>query len=105
MTKTIVMKINHYITIIEKPFDNGIARLFSMLLALSLSALLLVNPNHIADSAAALDHGYLTLLMLALSGGFIHGIGFKPIFWLWRILFSVYFSWTILLLFVTSLFM
>lgn len=98
------MKINHYITVIEKPFDNGVARLFSMLLALSLSALLLVNPNHIADSTAALDHGYLTLLMLALSGAFIHGIGFKPIFFLWRMLFSVYFSWTILVLFIGSMF-
>jgi cyd operon protein YbgE len=75
-----------------------------MLLALILSGLLLINPGQIADSTAQLKHGYLSLLMLALSGAFIHGVGFNPRFWLWKIIFSPYLSWTILITFVISIF-
>lgn len=98
------MKINHYIDLLHLPFKYGVTRLFSIVLALLLSALLLINPNHIAHSSAQLDHGYLTLLMLALSGAFIHGIGFYPRFWLWKIVFSPYLSWTVLLTFVALMF-
>lgn len=98
------MKINYYIDLVHRPFQHGLTRLISILSALLLSALLLINPNHIADNAAQLDHGYLTILMIALSGAFVHGIGFNPIFWLWKIVFSPYFSWTVLLAFVLTMF-
>ena len=98
------MKINDYIDRLHRPFQYRLTRFFSMLLALVLSGLLLINPSHIADSTAQLDHGYLTLLMIALSGAFIHGIGFNPIFWLWKIVFSAYLSWTVLLTFVVLMF-
>ena len=98
------MKINHYIDFVHRPFKSAVTRLFSIVLALLLSALLLINPNHIAHSSAQLDHGYLTLMMIALSGAFIHGIGFNPIFWLWKIVFSPYLSWTVLLTFVVLMF-
>lgn len=100
-----MININRYIDRVHRPFDFGVTRFISMILALTLSGLLLINPNHIADSTAQLDHGYLTLLMFALSGAFVHGIGFKPRFWLWKLLFSPYFSWTVLVSFVVSMFM
>lgn len=98
------MKINYYIDLAHRPFQHGLTRFISILSALLISGLLLINPNHIADSAAELDHGYLTVLMIALSGAFVHGIGFNPIFWLWKIVFSPYFSWAVLLTFVFAMF-
>ena len=95
-------KINACIDFLHRPFKFAITRLVSMTLALFLSVVLVVNPGHIAQSSAQLDHGYLSLLMLALSAAFIHGIGFNPIFWLWKILFSPYFSWAILFGFIAS---
>jgi len=100
-----MMKVNYLLDVIHKPFMRPWTRFISIVLALLLSALLLVNPNHIADSTAALDHGYLTVLMLALSGAFVHGIGFEPRFWLWRIIFSPYFVWLILFTFIIRMFM
>lgn len=94
------MQINHLLDLLHKPFTYPFTRFISIVLALLLSALLLVNPNHIADSTSALDHGYLTVLMFALSGAFVHGIGFEPRFWLWRIVFSPYFAWSVLFTFM-----
>lgn len=96
----VIMKINrlnYYIDILHRPFQHLLTRIFSILLALALSGLLLVYPNHLAASSAELAHGYLTILMWALSAAFIHGIGFYPIYWLWKIVFSPYFSWPVLL--------
>ncbi|MCW8994601.1 MAG: cyd operon YbgE family protein [Psychromonas sp.] len=98
------MKLNDYMERLHKPFQNRFARSFSLLLALALSGLLLINPRHIADNTAQLNHGYLSVLMLALSAVFIHGIGFKPIFWLWKIVFSPYWSWPVLVTFVVLMF-
>ncbi|WP_415230642.1 cyd operon YbgE family protein [Psychromonas sp.] len=67
-------------------------RVFSLLLALFLNGLLLIYPSHIAVSSAQQDHGYLTILMLALSAAFVHGIGFCRRYWLWEIVFNRYFS-------------
>jgi|GEM_PF-2402326 len=95
-----ISTLNYYIDILHRPFQLFITRVFSLLLALFLSGLLLIYPNHIAASSAQLDHGYLTVLMLALSAAFIHGLGFYPHYWLWKILFSPYFSWGVLLTFI-----
>lgn len=98
------MKINYYLDLVHRPFQHCLTRFFSIFSALLISGLLLINPNHIADSVAQLDHGYLTVLMVALSGAFVHGIGFNPIFWLWKIVFSPYFSWSVLLTFIYAMF-
>ena len=98
-----ISSLNYYIDFLHQPFRHLITRVVSILLALFLSALLLIYPNHIAASSAELDHGYLTILMLALSAAFIHGIGFYPNYWLWKIVFSPYFSWGVLLTFVGNM--
>lgn len=97
-------QLNSSIDLCHLPFKHVITRIVSIILGLGLSGLLLINPSHIADSAATLDHGYLTLLMMALSAVFVHGLGFYPIFWLWKLLFSPYFSWPVLFTFTLFLF-
>jgi len=99
-----IQQLNHFIDVIHRPFKSVLTRFVSILLGLGLSGLLLVNPNHIADSAATLDHGCLTLLMMALSASFVHGLGFYPIFWAWKLLFSPYFSWPVLFTFTAFIF-
>lgn len=100
-----ISSLNYYIDILHRPFKFFITRLFSLLLALSLSGLLLIYPNYMSAGSAELDHGYLTIIMLALSAAFIHGIGFYPHYWLWKILFSPYFSWGVLLTFAFNMLM
>lgn len=105
MTKMKIMEqLNKGIDFVNRPFQVAGTRFVSIILALALSALLLVNPSHIADSAAELNHGYLTLLMMALSAAFVHGLGFNPIFWLWKIVFSPYFSWPVMFIFIYYIF-
>ena len=99
-----IKQLNNAIDFLHRPFQMAITRFVSITLALAISGLLLVNPNHIADSAATLDHGYLTVLMMALSAAFVHGIGFNPIFWVWKIIFSPYFSWPVMFTFVVYIF-
>lgn len=94
------MNLSRFIDTLHRPFQHSVTRFFSIILALSLSGLLLVYPGHIAQSTTELDHGYLSLLMFALSAVFVHGVGYNPLFWLWKILFSPYISWTVLLSFL-----
>ncbi|WP_245597634.1 cyd operon YbgE family protein [Psychromonas aquimarina] len=98
------MKINQTLDFIHKPFQYALSRWVSTLLALLLSGLLLLNPNHIADSTAALENGYLSVLMMALTAAFVHGLGFEPRLWLWRVIFSPYLAWPVLFFFATRMF-
>lgn len=75
-------------------------RFISILLALMITGVLLIFPGRIASNLDQLNEGYVMLLMLGLSSAFIHGVGFDPRFWLWKILFSPYLSWVILLSFI-----
>lgn len=93
-------KLNGLIDFMHRPFRFSVTRIISLVGALLISALLLIHPTQIAANATDINHGYLILLMLGLSGGFVHGIGFNPNFWLWKIVFSPYFSWVILSSFV-----
>ena len=97
-------KLDHYMDFLHRPFENGYTRYISILLGLSLTFSLLFNLNHAADYAASLGVAYFTLILLALSASFIHGLGFYPRFWLWKLLFSPYLSLLILLTFTVFIF-
>ena len=38
-----------------------------------------------------------TLIMIGISGGFVHGVGFTPRFWFWKWIFSPFLSWPLML--------
>jgi predicted membrane protein len=63
----------------------------SLLLALAIMIVGTVYPPVMADAAGKADHRLATLLFLAMSAGFIRGVGFVPRHMLWRWLFS---GWT-----------
>lgn len=59
-------------------FNHPLARMLSFFMAIFLSIFILIFPQHIARDLNQLDHGLLSLLMLAMCGCFVHGIGFRP---------------------------
>jgi predicted membrane protein len=52
----------------------------SFLLALPLAAVLLVHPGMMLDANGHYNHSVLMLVMVGISGGFIHGVGLYPNF-------------------------
>ena len=78
-----------------QPWYGLWARAISLLFAFSLSMVILVLPHVVAKTTEELDHGTLTLAMLAMSGSFVHGMGFIPKGLIWRLLFSPIASWPI----------
>lgn len=80
------------------PLYSGWARALSLLAALVLSALLLVMPHLVAVETREIDHGRLSLALLGLSCGFIHGIGFVPLTPFWRVAFGPWIGWPLMLL-------
>ena len=62
--------------VIEKK-PNKLAMVISCLLAFPLAAVMYI--------------------MIGISGGFIHGVGFVPRFWLWKWLFSPFVAWPLMI--------
>ncbi|AXY56570.1 cytochrome bd biosynthesis protein [Acinetobacter chinensis] len=81
----------------ETKSPNKIAMAISFLLALPLAAVLLVHPAAMLDANGAYSHRAMMLIMIGISGGFIHGVGFIPRFSLWKWLFSPLVSWPLMI--------
>lgn len=67
-------------------------RVVSLLLALATSSLILAYPQALAHAG----HGLLSLVMLGVSAGFVHGVGFVPVHRVWRYLFSPWVAWSLM---------
>lgn len=76
---------------------NRIVMVISFLMALPLAAVLLIHPSMMLDAHGHYSHNAMMLIMLGISGGFIHGVGFQPHFWLWKWLFSPLIAWPLML--------
>lgn len=74
------------------------SRVLSLLLASPLALLLLIHPAAYLDDQGRYSHSLLMLVMLGISGGFVHGVGFDPLNRLWRVLFGPLSAWPLLLL-------
>lgn len=67
-------------------------RMVSLLLAIAMAGMILTYPKALADAS----HGLLSLVMLGVSAGFVHGVGFVPEHKMWRILFGPWTAWALL---------
>ena len=77
---------------------SGWSRSLSLLLASPLALLLLIHPAAMLDANGHYSHNLLMLVMLGISGGFVHGVGFDPINRLWRLLLGPACAWPLLIL-------
>lgn len=80
----------------EERKPNKFAMAVSFLMALPLATVLLLHPAMMLDANGHYNHTVLMLVMIGISGGFIHGVGFLPRFWLWKWLFSPYVAWPLM---------
>ncbi|MGV6473940.1 cyd operon YbgE family protein [Azotobacter vinelandii] len=72
-------------------------RILSLLLASPLALILLIHPSMIVDPVTGgYDHRLWMLVMLGISSGFIHGVGFDPRGLVWRILFHPVLGWVLM---------
>jgi predicted membrane protein len=71
------------------------SRAISMTLALAASGVLLVAPFLLAHHLNGAVHGWATLMMVGITGAFVHGVGFVPRLVLLRCLFSPAVAWTL----------
>ena len=74
----------------------GWSQLASLAMAIVLSSLLLIYPRVVAVSLGDVNHGLLTLLLLGISAGFVHGVGFVPHMSIWRVLFHPFIGWPLM---------
>ena len=78
------------------PLYSSWARALSFVIATLLSLAILVMPQLVATDTAALKHGPLSLGMVGISIGFVHGVGYVPQMTVWRWLFSPYLGWPVM---------
>ncbi len=70
----------------------ALPRTFSLLAALTLSGLILAYPKALGHA----NHGLLMLVMVGISAGFVHGVGFVPEHKLWRFMFAPWLAWPLM---------
>lgn len=77
---------------------NAFAMVISCILAFPLAAVLLVYPAAMLSADGSYSHSAMMYIMIGISGGFIHGVGFVPRHWFWKWLFSPFLAWPLMLL-------
>lgn len=74
---------------------NSVARSLSLLLAVSLSGVILVAPTLLVGEGSS--HALLSLLMWGIAAGFVHGVGYVPVHRIWRWLLGPLAGWGLML--------
>jgi cyd operon protein YbgE len=77
--------------------NNTFAMVISCLLAFPLAAVLLIHPAAMLDDQGGYSHRAMMLIMIGISGGFVHGVGFVPHHWFWKLLFSPFLAWPLMI--------
>ncbi len=79
------------------PYPNPAwSQFISLLMAIATTALLFIYPRAVATSISEVNHGLLSLVMLGVAAGFIHGVGFVPRMIIWRIVFNPLVGWLLM---------
>jgi predicted membrane protein len=82
----------------DLPVYGRFARLISLIAASILALMILIYPLVLSRNGMAASHGILSLIMLGVSSGFIHGVGYTPESTLWRQIFHPLLAWGLMLL-------
>lgn len=74
------------------------SRALSLVLCVPLSVVLLVKPTLLLDGQGGYSHGSLMLVLWGVSIGYVHGMGFDPLAWAWRLAFQPILGWCLMVL-------
>ena len=77
---------------------TAIARIISLIAALTITFTVLVFPRSIALDMYSVPHGWLVLLMFGMSFGYVHGMGFIPQNKYLKTVFSPIIAWPLMTL-------
>ncbi|WP_394241206.1 cyd operon protein YbgE [Vibrio astriarenae] len=88
--------LNHQIQSLHQPIDKALFRALSLLLGFMHVGLLMWEPSLYSEAIGGFNAFIAPLMILAMCSSMIFGIGFKPLFWLWQLLFSPYLSLSVL---------
>jgi predicted membrane protein len=82
---------------LASPIPHGgayttLPRTLSLLLAIAMAGMIFAYPKALTH----VSQGLLSLTMLGVSAGFVHGVGFVPESKLWRILFGPWLAWALM---------
>lgn len=73
------------------------SRAISLTLALATSGVFMIAPFLVVRHLSAADHGWASLMMLGITGAFVHGVGFEPRTKILQWLFSPAVAWILIL--------
>ena len=96
-----------FTTMLDGIYDRlhkRVLMLFSLVLALTCAGLVIWDPQSFADKIGGFHAANAPALIWATCTGFIHGMGFKPRFWLWQIVFFPALAWLVMVVMLTSAF-
>ena len=82
---------------LHRPIDKALFRALSFILAIGHAGLLMWEPTLYSNAIGGFNSIIGPLFLWAICSGVIFGVGFTPMFVVWRVLFSPYISLTILL--------
>lgn len=68
--------------------DKGPLRALSLVMALVLAGCVFWDPTRFAAKTSSLEIWHEVLLVWAACTGVIHGVGFRPNYWFWRLFFT-----------------
>ncbi|UJF18625.1 cyd operon YbgE family protein [Vibrio sp. SS-MA-C1-2] len=84
--------LNRWVSYYHQWTDVKVLRIVVLILSFCLAGIFLWDPIQFAQEIGGLV-GYKGLLLIwGICAGVIYGIGFKPILWIWQLLFSPYIS-------------
>ncbi|MGF1755219.1 cyd operon protein YbgE [Vibrio makurazakiensis] len=82
---------------LHAPADKTLLRVLSLVLGFMHVGLVMWEPNAYSVGIGGFNAVIAPLLIWAVCSSMVFGVGFKPIAWYWQLLFSPYFSLSILL--------
>lgn len=89
-------KLNQQLEQIHKPMDKVLLRALSLVLGFANAGLFMWSPEDYDAAIGGFAPWLGLLFVLSLCSSMVYGIGFKPRFWLWQVVFSPYLSLTVL---------
>ncbi|TXY08397.1 cyd operon protein YbgE [Vibrio mimicus] len=93
----IVSNWSEKIALCHQAIDKALFKALSLLLGFYNAAMVMWDPNSYADRIGGFNAFIAPLMIWAICSSMVFGIGFKPRYWLWQIIFSPYISLAILI--------